>query len=603
MKKVVKGLILMLSCLLVLACSAGNICVLDEVAAPSSPVEVFFSTGAPQTRSSVAEDGCSVAWEAGDCVSLWAVDSSGEWAFQSEPFKVMAIDDGRAWFSATLPSPMKEAAYTYYAISPEPISHEWTSVRVGLPDVQDGRASGGADIMVATGVQGSALGPLPDPEDHSSMSISFKHLVHLLRLYMPNGTDRFDGEAVEKIVLTMPRNVVGTVSADLSDPSSASLSDGSSTITLDLSEPIHESGDIRDFAMACIFPVRFGAGDKMTAKLYTDTKVGVTAPIDLQSRNMEAGHATSVALVPQTVSSFCKVVFNVVSNNLGEDIKTLTLTAPEGCRWGDGGSNVYTFHVEDGFTAGQTVTLEYEDESSYRTLSGKAVTATYDSEHVTISESLSMPDMTSGYSASVDLNVPYLLFEDFSGLESFSSNDAYSMSSSGSKSAAKFLDGWTGGRVGGSEGLCVRLACRRETSADYPARMDSAPLNGVIKSPVDLSVSFDYGADNQYGGIPIITDGNVGQTCRIGYVTSSDSFASGATSGTFESDNSFYVKEYTGSYTNTPNDFNVTIHSAPAGNLLRISWRTEIEHQAGLTNTTAWLYVDNVKVKVARNKE
>ncbi|MBQ3658980.1 MAG: hypothetical protein II963_02350, partial [Bacteroidales bacterium] len=154
--------------------------------------------------------------------------------------------------------------------------------------------------------------------------------------------------------------------------------------------------------------------------------------------------------------------------------------------------------------------------------------------------------------------------------------------------------------IGASAGQSIRIACRRETSADYHARVDAAPLSGTIKSPVDLSVEFDYGANNQFGGISIITNPDVGQTCYVGYVTSTQGYKSGATDGTFESGNSFYVKEYSGSYTSTPNTAQYTIHNVPAGGVFRLTIRTEIEHQAGTNNTTAWLYIDNVKIKIAK---
>ncbi len=181
----------------------------------------------------------------------------------------------------------------------------------------------------------------------------------------------------------------------------------------------------------------------------------------------------------------------------------------------------------------------------------------------------------------------------------FSYDDEYTSGfNTGSKNAHSFLDGWTGARIGAQAGQCIRIACRRETSANYSARVDSAPLKGTLKSPVDLSIEFDYGADNKYGGLVIITDPNVGQTCFIGYVTSSGGYKSGDTAGTFESVNSFYLKEYTGSYTSTPNKASYTIHNAPAGGIFRLTLRTEIESQAGTTNTTDWLYIDNVKIKI-----
>ena len=131
--------------------------------------------------------------------------------------------------------------------------------------------------------------------------------------------------------------------------------------------------------------------------------------------------------------------------------------------------------------------------------------------------------------------------------------------------------------------------------------MDSAPLKGTIKKTCNLLVEFSYGSNNKFGGWAIITDGNVGQNCFVGYVTNSKGYKSGDTDGTFDrTNNTFYTKEYTGSWTNTPNDTYYILQNVPATSPVRISWRTEIEHQAGTTNTTCWLYLDNIKVTIAQ---
>ena len=110
-------------------------------------------------------------------------------------------------------------------------------------------------------------------------------------------------------------------------------------------------------------------------------------------------------------------------------------------------------------------------------------------------------------------------------------------------------------------------------------------------------MSFTYGANNQYYGTA--NANNVGQTFYVGYVTSTTGYKSGDTAGTFESDNSQYIKEYTGSYTSTPNEALYIIHNAPAGGVFRLSIRTEVEHSSSIGgNTTAWLYIDNVTIKI-----
>ena len=84
-----------------------------------------------------------------------------------------------------------------------------------------------------------------------------------------------------------------------------------------------------------------------------------------------------------------------------------------------------------------------------------------------------------------------------------------------------------------------------------------------------------------------------------GFVTSTEGYKSGDTDGTFDSANQRYVFEKTGSYDSTPNTDTYYLNNVPTGTV-RITWRTEVQHQAGTNNTTCWLYIDNVKVQIAK---
>lgn len=555
------------------------------------------SSEASSTKTIIQPDGLNVQWEKNDAVALWAIAEDGSKTLDNQSFSIYGISEGRAWFTTEISQPMPAGTYTYYAAYPIPSSISGNTATFTLPATQDGAASKGSDIMIATPAVHGALGDIPDPEDHSGLSLTFNHLVHFLRFYIPEGKDPFGGEAVERIELTFPKDVCGTVKASLDAPENAQYTASAKIITLDLSTPLSESGLSKKYAGAAIFPTSFEAGQTMSAKFFTRTKVGIMSAIPVGGRTMAAGHSTPVRVVPESVRERFELAFHVVANNLGESAQSVTLSAPEGCKWSDTGSNTYTYSASS-ITTGSLIRLEFEDEAAYRSLSSQGVTVTYDSEHITISESITMPQMTSGNTTSVDLRMPYLLFEDFSGVESFSSNDDYGFSSTGSKNATSFLDGWTGGRCGASQGLCIRIACRREFFVRYDARVDSAPLRGTIKKPVSLSLSFDYGSNNNFSSL--ITAGNLGQTVKVGYTTATTAFKSGATDGTYESENSFYIKEYTGAYDSTPNSTAMTIHNAPAGGVVRIAWRTESEQDNSTTNTTSWLYIDNVKVQVAQ---
>lgn len=554
---------------------------------------VYFST--TQTKTHIGASVASVLWDESDKVQLWAKNSGGSFALQNQTFHVYGLDGATAIFTSDLGSPMSTGTYTYYAASPTPDNVDILKATFTVPATQDGTGQG---IMIATPSEGKELSA--DPA--GCLSLQMKQKLHLLEFYFPAEEALvMGGESIQRIEATFSKNVVGQVEIDVQHPDDAAVlkSGASQTLTLDLSAhplPPSEAGH-RVYAYATIIPTEFADGDLLQMKLFSETRIANASPIHIGQRTMAEGHATPVRISPNELKERCKVYLNFNTNNIGEKINSITLTAPSGCHWGDGGSNVYVFDPGD---AGTVSVIEYEEADDFRTLSGKSITATYDSDHTTFSQTLSFPNVQSVSSASLDFDTGWILNEDFHSVSTFSSSDAYSSTfNSGSKNAYSFLSGWTGGRIGASGGQSIRIACRRETSADYPARVDSAPLNVTLKNNANLKVEFDYGANNQYSK-SIVTDGNVGQTAYVGYTTASTAYKSGDTDGEYESGNNFYLKEYTGSYTSLPNHAEYVLHNVN-GSLIRLAIRTEIEHKAGTTNTTCWLYIDNVKITINNN--
>lgn len=560
---------------------------------------IGFCTGEASTRTMMNPDGLTASWEKGDRIAVWAKNSAGEYTLNNTQFSVYGADGARAFFTATIDASMPEDRYTYFATYPVPESVSLTKATFTIPSIQDGKVSGGADIMIANPLLHGPLDEVQELSDYTKLGMSMEHILHQFRLYLPEGEDKLGGEAIVKMVLTFPKPVAGKLVADFTDTEAAAEFSGEEkSITLLLSEPlVNSTSSERKYAMAAFFPSSFEASESINIKIYTETKIANAYPVNLEGRTFAAGHSTPVRLSFSDIQEYGRLRFTVSSNNLGENANAVRLTAPQGCTWGDG-STVYEYRPGHEITTGETFEIPFENLDTFRTFSGKDVTVTFDTEHVDATQTVRVPDLTTLNFAEISAGLPYLLYEDFSGVESFNSGDNYAMSNAGSKSPKSFLNGWTGGRVGAEAGMCIRIACRRETSKGYDARVDSAPIISLKKS-TDIKVSYDYGVNNKYGGIAIITDGNVGQNVYIGYVTDTKGYSSGDDSGTFESDNTFYAKEYTGSYTSTPNSDTRIIHSAPTG-VLRITWRSAAEYQAGTTNTTGWLYIDNVKVQIAK---
>lgn len=561
---------------------------------------VGFCTGDASTRTMMNPDGLTASWEKGDRIAVWAKNSAGEYTLNNTLFSVYGVDGARAFFTATIDASMPENRYTYYAVYPAPESVSLTKATFTIPSVQDGKVSGGTDIMIANPLLHGPLEEVKELSDYTRLGMSMEHLLHQFRFYLPEGEDKLGGEAIVKMVLTFPKPVAGKLVADFTDTEAAAEFSGEEkSITLKLSEPlVNSTSSERKYAMTAFFPSSFEASESINIKIYTETKIANAYPVNLEGRTFAAGHSTPVRLRISDIREYGRLRFTVSSNNLGENANAVRLTAPQGCTWGDG-STIYEYRPGHEITTGETFEIPFENLDTFRTFSGKDVTVTFDTEHVDATQTVRVPDLTGLSLVEISAGLPYLLYEDFSTVETFSSNDAFSKGSIAfSKSPYSFLDGWTGGRIGAEGGKCIRIAARREASSGYGARVDSAPIISLKKS-TDIKVSYDYGVNNKYGGIAIITDGNVGQNVHIGYVTDTKGYSSGDDSGTFESDNTFYAKEYTGSYTSTPNSDTRIIHSAPTG-VLRITWRSAAEYQAGTTNTTCWLYLDNIKVQIAK---
>ena len=565
------------------------------------PVRVGFAAGS-STKTTATGDGLSTEWGKGDKVALWAFDASdGTAVLKAQPFTTYSIAEGTSFFTSTLSKPMQEGQYTYFASYPVPDEVGTDRAFFTIPTTQDGRCGGGAELMFSDKVVSGALKAIDwkGGYDHSELRLKMSPLLHRLRFYIYE-VSGLEGERIEELKVSFPRNVAGRAEVPFDNPQ-VSLQSGSGVITVVPDGPVPNStASERHYINVAIAPTDFAAAENMDVTIYTQSKVAF-ASIPLKSKTFAPGHSTPVRIIPDSILDCPRLFFRLAANPVGEDIQSITLKAPSGCKWGSTGTDTFTFSPKELIKVGSTFYAEFYDFEQFASFGDKDVTVTFDSEHLRIRQTVHIGSLSGKVSETVALTVPWLLNENFDNVPTFSSNDEYKTSKAGSYSPHTFLDGWSGARCGAEAGKCIRIACRRETSVRYDARVDSAPLNASFKKPVNLLVEYDFGANNQYGGIPITwpvrLDGNVGQDFKLGYITTKTNYKSGDTSGTYEY--KFYVKEYTGSYTNVPNSDSWVLHDIPAGDVVRISWRSIVEDQPGTTNTTAWLYLDNIKVTIS----
>lgn len=567
-----------------------------------SGVGVAFSvSGASDTdidilsKTSLGADGVTVSWDGDDKVYLWAENSAEKMVLSGQEFTVFGMDGSRAFFTSNLKAAMPEDSYDYWCCTPSPLQVDGVNALFDIPSEQNGRGEG---IMIADKVTAGPLRPLDEYVETDGLSMKMYQALHLLQLRVEDPLNILNGEKITEVRLSFPSDVAGTCRADITDHvAGMELVDGKSMLTVHPESPVAISGEF----YATICPSSWQLSDAIGVKIYSETKVADGKDILLKRRTMLSGHATPICLTPLEIKNFCTFHLALRTNPVGEDVTKITLTAPSGCKWGDKGTNILILEDADGIGVGPLVDITFEEENLFRNFSGKTITVNYESEHLLMSQTITIPNLSGIFTSDLNLDVPEILCEDFHAVGTFSSNDEYKTSKAGSYDAYSFLNGWTGGRIGAEAGKCIRIACRRETSADYDARVDSAPVNCKFRKNTDLKVEFTYGSNNRYSTF-LIDDGNVGQTCYVGYVTSTKAYESGAGDGVFDrNNNSFYTKEYSGKFDNTPNDMEVVIRNIPAGTSpVRITWHTEVEHKAGAHNTTAWLYIDNIKVTIAK---
>ncbi|MGN0202455.1 MAG: hypothetical protein ACI399_06060 [Candidatus Cryptobacteroides sp.] len=578
----------------------------------NGPTRVVLCLGAdPQSRTAVNDDADGFEWQAGDKISVWAKNGNGEYVLDNQVFNILAIgyEKDKAYFTSTLASPMATGSYTYSIAYPVPESVSGTKATFTVPSVQDGKASGGIDITVSSPFTAEELQPMEESDfagvATGTFSARMHHLLHFFRFYIAKGGNLL-GEPIKEIRFTMPEPVAGTLAADITEPTSVSVSDGSCRIVLKLAEPLSESTEsARQYSVAGFIPPasEYSVTDCMDITLLSENKIGEVASISLGGRSFEPGHVTGVKLVPNSTRDYYTIVFKMDGNNLGEDILNITLTLPEGVCWPESTSSKYTYSKDDGslIVTGDSFVIKAADLADYLALSGQEVSVRYESEDAIVRETITLPQLDGSIQNYASLNVPYLYYEDFSGLAAdFSHDDNYSSGfNSFSKSGHEFMTGWSGGRVGGSAGTAVRIACRRETSARYWARCDSPFLSGLKYSTdeftalgknIKLKVQFNYSMNREEGGG---YQAKVGQTMYFGWTTTSGVLKSGDDDGTFDSGVS--INETSGSYTSIGNLAERSL--SEMGNDKRLSWRTYPEYHA-LGNGTYFLYLDNIKVTI-----
>ena len=601
--------------------SCADVYDIHEINAPSQPgtVKVGFYAGGPQTRTQMLQNGLSTEWVAGDQIALWALNSSGSYTLSNQVFEAYGLNQSRGFFTSTLPSPMPEDTYTYYCCYPVPASADGMQLTFAIPSEQDGKASAGADVMMANPVQYGPLTAVPDPDDHSTMRMEMNRMMHQFRFYVPENDQILGDGRLKSIHLSFPTAVTGNVTFDMNDLAARpQIAEGQTDVTLNLAQPIGVSkGDAYEFACFAFAPVQFSEGQSLViTKAYTEDKIALFDPIDLKSKNCLSGQSTPVQLkIRELIDYPFKIMFTVAANNLGEGINTIRFTAPEGSDWKGNGSNVFEYTPGHKINAGEVIAFyfDYHQEDLYRAFSGQNISVTYDSDHAIVYETVNVGDAVGADAVNISLTVPYLFYENFSGLAAYNGgykNGPYTSTSGASEAGIDLsqygIAGWTGARTGcDAEGVAVAVSGRVDwvslAATRAYGRLDSPAMTSLKPGAnVNLELTFNYSGSKD-GASKYSHAAVVGTTTAAGLL---NGYAT-----QFSNDKSWAGITAPVEIANIP-----TNGSAAAANLsmtstfddctsaTRLTWHVVAMGKGGLfdaNNANTWLYVDNVRVKIA----
>lgn len=613
--------------LMVVLCSAALFSCAREEANPTTahdkkPLTVGFYAG-EMTRTVIAGNGLSTRWAEEDHISVWAENETGGYNLNNKDFCIHGIDGGHAFFTATLLEPMSEGDYTYYALYPRPVSMSGTTALVKLPSIQDGKVSGGADIMLGEPVRFKELSTLPEVEDHSSMSMAFNHLLHVLRFYIPEDETSFEGASLKELLITLPYEAAGDVSVDIKGVSAPMLSNGTSTISVRCAEPLtNSSSSETSYACVSVFPhaESFAGGDVINITAYSSTDRYTFRPIPLAGRQFAAGHSTPARVSASESVPYYRVICKVGNNYLGEAIDFFDIK--------NGSTSLYSHNNTDGLYS-DIVTEEeflgdsYDEwfESLCSAVSGGSATVTFDSPNAIAELPLPASSITvDGHIATIDLgDVPYLLYENFDNAGSYEYHDAYynsvvdvsggldinnDMDVSGHLlNGYMSQDGWNAARVGLFEGDKIRINVRYQSGAwvvgRYCGRLDT-PALARIKPGKSVSVRLDF--DYSFyipEGMETNDVNNEVAYFRLGTHTSSEGSALDG-----KSQNSISGTFYTSSNHKSESLQNMQHFSTVVGNIGPSSrfvwWACTTRNSSKIAaNCAYYLYLDNITVSIA----
>ena len=469
----------------------------------SKPIEDGVSTEVAKSELSVGlpinisrtaiDDEGRASWTEGDTFTLWAINRTGGYSLNGANFTMMYY--WHSYQSAVFTSfanALTEGEYTYYAVAPTPESSANGIANFTIPAVQQGDAFNGAcDVMVATPVKAEAI----SEKKVNNLALDFHHKMHALKLTIPEGKNPF-AEPISQIVFTFPNNIVGGASVSILDPEkAANITPTGNTLTINTPNgfdegnvawgvilPVAISGEVSYYAVSASGQIT----NNRTFALNKECKEGHITPL----------HITIPEPIPPTVLRFA-----VGKNNLGEAVQNITILDHNG-------SAVKSFAAN---SSNKYDWIEYSlfNDGTFKNYAGKTFTVRFESAHAIVEKKVQIPSSLNKQGVNtINLDVPYLFFEDFTNIHTNFEKDDERVSNLMEANGMlldgfMYVSGWNGAHIKGVAGKSVRVNVRHQSTFGATrsnGRLDSPSMKNLKSGAnVTLKVEFDMGAYSNSG--------------------------------------------------------------------------------------------------------
>lgn len=566
-----------------------------------------LSIGLPigMNRTAMDDEG-NASWVEGDTFTLWAENRTGGFNLNGVDFTMMYY-----WHSlqsavfTSYANTLNEGNYTYYAVSPKPESTNNRKATYTLPAEQQGDVVNGAhDFMIATPITAEAL----SEGKVNNLAFDFQHKTHLFKMTIPTDGNPLS-DPVAKVVFTFPTAVTGGLTIDATNAEATpTISNGSKQLIVNIPNGFDEG----EHAWGRIFETTI-SGDVTYYAVSTIGERTLTRTFNL-SKECKGGHITPLSLVIPNPIPPTILRFKVGTNYLGEAVQKITLFDHNGTEL-----QSYTPNTSNTYDLEQYGI--YED-GLFQTYAGKSFTVRFESQNAIVEQSVTIPSTINKYSVTniPTVDVPYLFFEDFSGIGSFEKDDYDSgdLRSANGMLFSTAVSGWNGAHIKAVEGKSVRVNVRQESTGGATrsnGRIDTPAMKGLKSgASVTLKVTFDMGTYIRSG-----YSNNV-VYCMAGTHTSPESSVlngkvSTSILSSLDNDTSRIPSEFeqhcftsghiapqygNDSFGSTFPTYSFT--ASGCSSATRLMWVpcTNQSTWASITNGHYYIYLDNIKVSIAQ---